>query len=140
MNVCGDLISWGKVHHLTLRVLRISSDFPQDEFYGLTSQMLRANMFHASIPAQGHGRGSDPGFAKFLQIAVRRASITIYRFLLAHDLGLMNDERHQELNRKIPEIMSMAVSLTTKLRSVLSGICPKMSRDALKADGSQAES
>lgn len=42
-----DLKVWERAHKVTLQIYRITSDFPRDEMYGLTSQMRRAC---ASIP------------------------------------------------------------------------------------------
>ena len=58
---------WGKSHELTLRIYALTSEFPRQEIYGLTSQIRRAC---ASIPtniAEGCGRNSSPDFARFLQ-------------------------------------------------------------------------
>ena len=47
---------WKKSHDLTLRIYEITSQFPREETYGLTSQIRRSS---ASIPtniAEGCGR------------------------------------------------------------------------------------
>ena len=48
---------WHLSHSLTLEIYKITSDFPKEEIYGLTSQIRRAS---ASIPtniSEGCGRG-----------------------------------------------------------------------------------
>ena len=88
---------WGKSHELTLRIYALTSEFPRQEIYGLTSQIRRAC---ASIPtniAEGCGRNSSPDFARFLQIAMGSASETEYLILLAHDLKYLNVDQHAEL-------------------------------------------
>ena len=42
-----NLIVWQKAHKLTLQIYNISSKFPKEELYGLTSQIRRAS---SSIP------------------------------------------------------------------------------------------
>ncbi len=74
---------WAKSHDLTLRMYELTSQFPREEIYGLTSQIRRAC---ASIPtniAEGCGRKSSADFARFLQIAMGSASETEYLILLA---------------------------------------------------------
>ena len=74
---------WAKSHDLTLRMCELTSQFPREEIYGLTSQIRRAC---ASIPtniAEGCGRKSSADFARFLQIAMGSASETEYLILLA---------------------------------------------------------
>ena len=61
---------WKKSHDLTLRMYELTSRFPREETYGLTSQIRRAC---ASIPtniAEGCGRESSAEFTRFLQIAM----------------------------------------------------------------------
>ena len=123
-----DLKLWDKAHHLTLKVYKVSRDFPRDELYGLTSQIRRASVSIGANLAEGCGRGSDLDFARFLQIAMGSASETEYHLLLAYDLGFLTDERYQDLNQNIQEIKHMLVSLITKLRSTSSW---KISEDKL---------
>lgn len=42
------LIAWKKSHELVLRVYELTKEFPQDEQFGLTSQLRRASV---SIPS-----------------------------------------------------------------------------------------
>ena len=106
---------WGKSHELTLRIYALTSEFPRQEIYGLTSQIRRAC---ASIPtniAEGCGRNSSPDFARFLQIAMGSASETEYLILLAHDLKYLNVDQHAEL---IDMIVSVKKMLTALLRNI----------------------
>ncbi len=47
----------------------LTKAFPQDELYGLTSQLRRASVSIASNIAEGRGRGTDGEFRQFLNIA-----------------------------------------------------------------------
>jgi four helix bundle protein len=88
---------WEKSHDLTLKIYGVTSQFPREEIYGLTSQIRRAC---ASIPtniAEGCGRASSADFARFLQIAMGSASETEYLVLLAHDLKYLTADQHTEL-------------------------------------------
>ena len=106
-----DLKVWDKAHRLTLAVYKASKSFPREELYALTSQIRRAC---ASIPAniaEGCGRGSEPEFARFLQIGLGSASETEYHLLLAHDLGYLRDEDHMMLVGSIQEVKRMLTAL-----------------------------
>lgn len=46
-----DLIVWQKSHLLTVEIYKITSKFPSEEKYGLTSQMRRAAY---SVPSNIH--------------------------------------------------------------------------------------
>src|ERR1035437_10207577 len=67
---CGhrDLIVWQKACEFVVIVYRITSRFPREERYGLSSQMRRAA---ASVPAniaEGAGRWGPVEFQHFLSI------------------------------------------------------------------------
>jgi four helix bundle protein len=98
---------WQKSHDLTLRLYKITSTFPKEELYGLTSQIRRAS---ASIPsniAEGCGRDTQIELARFVHIAAGSASELDYHLLLSHDLGYINKETYQELENSISEIKRM---------------------------------
>ena len=107
---------WKKSHDLTLRMYELTSEFPHQEIYGLTSQIRRAC---ASIPtniAEGCGRGSSADFARFLQIAVSSASETEYLVFLARDLKYLNANQYVELLDAIIEVRKMLTSLLQRLK------------------------
>ena len=109
------LLVWKRAHDLTLKVYEVTSQFPRDEVYGLTSQIRRSC---ASIPtniAEGCGRESSADFARFLQIAMGSASETEYLILLARDLKYLNDDQYVAL---IDTIVSIKKMLTALLRNV----------------------
>jgi four helix bundle protein len=47
---------WQKAHHATLEIYRLTRSFPQDERFGLVSQMRRAAVSIGSNLAEGRGR------------------------------------------------------------------------------------
>ena len=107
---------WEKSHELVLDIYTITSRFPKNELFGLTSQIRRAS---SSIPtniAEGCGRGSDADFCRFLQISMGSASETEYELQLAHDLGYLDDAAYESLNRKVIEVKRMLSSLIVKIK------------------------
>ena len=101
---------WERSHHLTLRVYKLTSDFPKDELYGLTSQMRRAAASIPSNHAEGCGRNSQVELARFVHIAGGSASELEYQLLLANDLGHINESNYLELDKELNEIKRMLYS------------------------------
>lgn len=98
---------WEKAHELVLKIYRISRTFPDEEKFGISSQLRRSA---ASVPtniAEGCGRNGDPDFARFLSIAAGSASETEYHILLSYDLGYIGKEDYLELSEKITEVKRM---------------------------------
>ena len=107
---------WEKSHNLALRIYKLTSEFPREEIYGLTSQIRRAC---ASIPtniAEGCGRESSADFARFLQIAMGSASETEYLILLAHDLKYLTADQHAELMDTTIRVKKMLTALVKNVR------------------------
>jgi len=108
---------WCKSHQLTLDVYAATRDFPNDELYGLTSQLRRAA---ASVPAniaEGCGRDGGSDFARFLQIATGSASEVEYHLLLARDLNYLNTPNWRRIDASVREIKQMLASLIRTIKS-----------------------
>jgi four helix bundle protein len=96
---------------------RTTKLFPDDERYGLISQLRRAT---SSIPAnlaEACGRGSDPDFGRFVQNAMGSASEVEYEILLAKDLQYLAADSYPQLNDEITGINRMLASLLRKIRT-----------------------
>jgi four helix bundle protein len=114
-----DLKVWKKSHELTLAVYLATKHFPKEELYGLTSQIRRSC---SSIPAniaEGCGRSGDGELGRYLQIAMGSASELEYHLLLAHDLQLLKDDKHEGLNQRVGEVKRMLSSFIVKLNADL---------------------
>jgi four helix bundle protein len=60
------LLVWEKAHNFTLEIYKVTSRFPKEELYGLTSQLRRASASIAANIAEGFGRGGNVELARFL--------------------------------------------------------------------------
>jgi four helix bundle protein len=61
-----DLQVWQRSIQLSLAIYRLSSAFPVEERYGLTSQLRRAGVSVPSNIAEGYGRGTRKEYKQFL--------------------------------------------------------------------------
>lgn len=106
---------WQLSHLLTLEIYKITSLFPKEEIYGLSSQIRRAV---SSIPtnlSEGCGRNSDKEFNQFLNIALGSANETEYLLILSKDLNYISEEQFSDLDSKINTIKSKIYKLKEKL-------------------------
>ncbi|WNM19156.1 four helix bundle protein [Flavobacterium capsici] len=106
---------WQLSHSLTLEVYKATSNFPNEELYGLVSQLRRAS---SSIPtniSEGCGRNSDKEFNQFLNIALGSANETEYLLLLSKDLNYISEEIFSDLDSKTNTIKSKIYKLKQKL-------------------------
>lgn len=107
---------WQVSHRLVLEVYRLTRAYPQDELYGLTSQMRRCSTSVPANIAEGCGRGSDADFARFLQTAMDSACELEYFLLLSRDLEYITPEAEERHSQTVCEIKRMLSALMQKLR------------------------
>ena len=86
---------WQKAHEFVLDLYQATRQFPDDERFGLTSQLRRAGLSIPSNIAEGCGRGGQSELARFMQMAGGSASEAHYQVLLARDLQYL-DEAHAD--------------------------------------------
>lgn len=112
-----DLSIWQRSHQLVLKIYVSTRSFPQDELFGLISQMKRSSSSVPTNIAEGCGRNSDAELRRFLTIASGSISELEYEVLLAKDLGYLPENFSKELTDEIIEIRKMIYSFIQKLKS-----------------------
>jgi len=65
-----DLLVWQKAMDLVTSIYQITASFPNEERFGLTSQIRRAAVSIPSNIAEGHGRKSSGAFINHISIAL----------------------------------------------------------------------
>ncbi|MBN2296339.1 MAG: four helix bundle protein [Pirellulales bacterium] len=113
---------WEKAHELTLGIYRATTSFPDNERYGIVSQIRRAC---ASIPtniAEGCGRSSQNDLARFIDIATGSANEVDYQLQLAMDLGYLGETHYISLTEKVEEVRRMLTAFNKTVRYKSSSI------------------
>ena len=111
-----DLHVWQKAHVLTLAIYKATRSFPNEERFGLTSQIRRSCASIGANLAEGCGRRSDREMARFIQIAMGSGAELSYHLRLARDLELLSRPLAEELQSDLNEVMRMLSSLSQKLK------------------------
>jgi len=107
---------WQKSHQLTLQIYQHTRNFPNEELYGITSQIRRASSIPTNI-AEGCWREGGRDFARFLQIAMGSATEVEYLILLCKDIQLLSPQIYEDLQIETTQIKKMLASFIKKLRS-----------------------
>ena len=105
---------WQKTMDITQQVYLISSEFPEDERYGLTSQVRRSAVSIVSNIAEGAGRITNGEFKNFLGIASGSSNELFTQLLLIERLNLATKDKIQPLLKEIIEIQKMTYTLIKK--------------------------
>ena len=96
-----DLIVWHKAHEFVLGVYKLSSCFPREEIYGLTSQFRRAAVSIPANIAEGFKKKGQHDKARFLNIAQGSLEECRYYLILTLDLGYGDT---QQLMQQLEEV------------------------------------
>ncbi len=111
-----DLDVWKKSHGLVKEIYKITTSFPREELYGLTSQIRRAVVSVPTNIVEGFSRNSTKEYIQFLFNS--RGSLEEFRYLvsLAKDLDFLSEEIYKDLEKRCEEISKMLNALIVSLR------------------------
>ncbi len=108
---------WQKSIEYADDVYRVTRAFPADERFGLTNQLRRASVSVSSNIAEGSGRGSNPDFSRFLEIAYGSLMETVSQSTVAKRQQFCNDDDFQKLYGEAERIARMLSGLRNSLGS-----------------------
>lgn len=110
-----ELKIWNKSIELATEIYKVTSTFPKEETYGLTSQIRRSAVSIPSNIAEGAGRNSKGEFKQFLGIANGSAYELQSQILISSNLNLIDTEITTKILNKIEEIQKMNYKLQINL-------------------------
>ena len=93
-----ELDVWKKSMDLVELIYKLSSSFPENERFGLTSQIRRAAVSVPSNIAEGAGRKGDKEFVQFLHIALGSLSEIETQYLIAVRLNYIEKNNNMEVS------------------------------------------
>lgn len=106
---------WVKSIELTNKVYKLTKTFPDDEKFGLISQIRRCSVSISSNIAEGAGRESVKEFKYFLSIA-NGSSFELYtQLIIALELNYIKKTDFEIIEDNIDEIQKMNYNLQQKL-------------------------
>lgn len=106
---------WQKAADFASLVYRITAQFPDDERFGLTSQMRRASVSISSNIAEGCSRSSDKDFGRFVEIAYGSLMEVVSQAVIAIKQGFMADDHYREIYSYAEELGRMLSGLKSRL-------------------------
>jgi len=110
-----DLVAWQKSIRWVAEIYRVPRKFPQDERYGLTSQLRRAAVSVPSNIAEGQARLSAADFRRFLGQA-RGSLVEVETQLeIARELGYLEPRTAADLDERTSEVARILNGLLTAI-------------------------
>lgn len=117
LNSYKQLIVWQKAFTLSVKIFRITAQFPKSELYGLVSQMRRCSVSIPSNIAEGYTRGHRQEYIQFLRTAFASGAELETQLLLAKEVSFIGQGNFNCLNDLLTEVMKMLNKLINTLNS-----------------------
>ena len=112
-----ELKVWQKSDQLCLKIYRITAGFPQDEKFGLTSQIRRASVSIPSNIAEGYGRKTTGDYVKYLYISYGSICELETQMMLSGDLDYCDSATLRDIMDEIYEVERMLKALIKSLEN-----------------------
>ena len=107
---------WTKSRLLTKNIYQFTMNFPDEEKFGLTSQLRRAVISVCSNIAEGSSRKSKKDQYHFYNIAYSSLMETLNQLIISNDLEYLLSNSLSELRSEIHTISIMLNSLCNSLK------------------------
>ena len=111
-----DLVAWQRAMDVVVTVYRLSSAWPKEEMYGLSSQARRAAVSIPANIAEGYGRQNRGSYVHFLKIAQGSLRELETHLEVAQRVGYLSDDA-----------LSTAFAETAGIGKVLGGLIRSLS-------------
>jgi len=111
------LAAWTESIIMVKKIYTLTKQFPEDEKYGIVSQLRRASV---SVPvniAEGAGRNSPKEFKYFLNIALGSLSELDTLITVSSELGYINDAHLKEYEKEIERITALVSGLYKSIQT-----------------------
>ena len=106
---------WEIGHKLTKEIYLLTSKFPKEEIYGLTSQIRRASVSIPTNIAEGCGRLTDKEFGRFIDISIGSLNETEYLLFLSTELKFISESKFEPIAIQLNLLRQKLIQLRKKL-------------------------
>ena len=107
---------WQRSIDFVSRIYKVTETFPDNEKFGLISQIRRAAISIPSNIAEGAGRNSPKEFIQFLGVAQGSIAELETQLIIARNLNYI-DKDYDEVMQELDGISKMIVGLIKSIRS-----------------------
>jgi len=111
-----DLRIWQKGIEIVKLVYGLTSSFPNEEKYGLVSQIRRCAVSVPSNIAEGFKRFHNREYKQFLWIALGSSADLETQLIISKELGYLKDNSFCTVLEKLDHLSRMTMTLMKKLK------------------------
>lgn len=111
-----NLLVWQKAIDFIPVIYDLSKQFPEEERFGLISQLQRASTSISINIAEGAARMSDKEFLRFAYISSGSISEVDSLLIIAHKLKYINEDEYLSVTNQLNEISALLGGLIKMLK------------------------
>ena len=106
---------WQKGFEIAVKSFKLTSSFPKEEKYGISSQITKAAVSIPSNIAEGSSRTSEKDYNRFLEISLGSTFELETQLLISGAINFGNTEIRNEILKNLDEEQTMLISFMNKL-------------------------
>lgn len=106
---------WQNSRSFVKDIYIITANFPDNEKFGLITQIRRASLSISANIAEGMSRKTDKDKARFISISFGSAIEVVNFLILANDLSIIDSKDYNSLRDQLEKITNQLNSLHNKL-------------------------
>ena len=106
-----DLKVWQNAKDLAIEIYELTSNFPKEELFGLTSQVRRCAVSIASNIAEGSAKSTKNEQSRYFDIAYGSAIELLNQMILANGIGFISEDKLEQLRESINGITYLLYKL-----------------------------
>ncbi len=112
-----DLIVWAKGVDFVTKNYKITRSFPEEERYGLISQIRRGAVSIPSNISEGAARAHKREFIQFLYISLGSIAELETQFIICENLSYISTSECTIIQNELTELRKMTIGLINHLKS-----------------------
>ena len=118
-NTFQSLIVWEKAHIFVLSIYKRTKSFPDDERFGLTSQLRRASISITANIAEGYRKISKKDKLRFFNVSQGSLSEVFNYLILARDLNYISTDEYDKFEEELQAIDKLLNAYCSKIANEL---------------------
>ncbi|MDX2046074.1 MAG: four helix bundle protein [Chitinophagaceae bacterium] len=106
---------WQRGFDIAVKSFKLTSTFPKEEKYGISSQITKAGVSTPSNIAEGSSRKSEKDYSRFIEISLGSAFELETQLLISQAVNFGDQKLCNEILKDIDEEQKMLISFMNKL-------------------------
>jgi four helix bundle protein len=119
-------MAWQKTMDFAVNVYQLTRHFPEEELYGLTSQLRRAAVSAPSNIAEGAADRTKQQFSNYLSNAIGSLNEVDTQLELALRLGYVKEADYEGLHRSLDECVALTYGLRKAVNNSKRAVSSKL--------------